>query len=283
MHKTTTTSDPAHEGNTGALQALEQQANRDPVHWSAAELESLVRRLASAAANTKDFRVKQRLLKRAAFLVRKRCDSVVQDAGMLREWMDLVQTAAAMHAFPQDLRKLHGQLTRRWLEASGHNEPRLLARKKAKLSTEAATFAIGDAGIAPGTPLADELTPAWMEAGERMIFTTGGDGIYRFEIRIIDALEPVLEAKEYARVTGATPTLVLAFPTGRLGIASLYDMVAPWGAKAVANRTELRVEPTNHKVCVYGKSSGEITVVLCRTEDATPNKVDGLDMFTLFA
>ncbi len=283
MPKTTTTSDPAHEDNTGGLQALEQQANRDPGQWSASELESLVRRLASAASNTKDFRVKQRLLKRAAFLVRKACDSDIQDARLLREWMNLVQTAAAMHAFPQDLRKLHGQLTKRWLEASGHKEPRLLARKKASLSTEVATFAIGDADIAPGTPLGDDLAAAWMQAGERLIFTTGGDGTYRFEIRLIDALEPVLEAKEYARITGATPTLVLAFPTGRLGIASLHDMVVPWGARAVANRTELRVEPSNHKVCVYGKSSGDITVVLCKTEDATPNKLDGLDMFTLFA
>jgi hypothetical protein len=137
-------------------------------------------------------------------------DSDLQDAVPLREWMDLVQAAAAMHAFPQDLRKLHGQLTRRWLEASGHNEPRLLARKKASLSTEVATFAIGAAGIAPETPLGDNLDPSWMQAGERLIFTTGGDGTYRFEIRLVDAFEPVLEAREYAR--DKTGTVIFVEP-----------------------------------------------------------------------
>ena len=126
--------------------------------------------------------------------------------------MDILGQTANVHSFPQDVRRILSKVTVRWLEASGAGQQQIVSRQKGRVATETATFALGDIGLVPEAtpePWTEKEMVAWMKAGQRLLFTTGYDGLIKAELRIIECTEPVLEAKEYRRLDASTPTMVL--------------------------------------------------------------------------
>ena len=265
------------------LHDLEAAASRTPMAVDAADHDRLARHFWGLAEAEAGYRERLRLLKRSSFFAGHALDRGLEEVDSLRLYMDILGQTARVHSFPQDLRRTLSKVTVRWLEATGAAAPRLIDSRKGKIATETAAFALGDVGHGPDpfveTWIEKEIV-AWMRSGQRLLFGTGYDGRIGAELRIIDGDEPVLEAKEYARLDSSTPTLVLEVPTGRIGLADYAEMARPWPEASPPRTVSIGVPPGRYKASVYGFStrrSDRVIAVLCPTESNPPNEIDAVD------
>jgi hypothetical protein len=114
-----------------------------------------------------------------------------------------------------------------------------------------------------------------MNKGQGLVWSTGGDGTFDIQLRLVEASEPMLMPKEYKLVTGSTDTIVVEVKSGKL-------TVGDFGLLQEQNKW-LTVEPGNYKVCAYlfdtQKDFLAYYVVVCKTDDSAVNDVS--DIFDL--
>ncbi len=263
--------------------ALEVTASKTPKAVEAEDHDQLARHFWELAKAETAYRDRLKLLKRSSFFAGHAFDRGMDDAEALRLYMEILSQTARIHSFPQDVRRVLSKVTVRWLEATGAGEQKLVARKKGNIATETATFAIGDVGMTPATdcePWTEREMVAWMMSGQRLVFSTGYDGMIGAEVRLIESAEPVLEAKEYGRLESSTPTLVLELPTGGIGLADYGAMAGPWRGSQPHHSMLIDVPPGRYKTAVYGFSTrrrDRVVAVLCQTDAKPENDVASVD------
>ena len=265
------------------LRNLDVTASRTPEAVEPQDHDRLARHYWGLAQAETGYRERLTLLKRSSFFAGHAFDRGIDGAETLRLYMEILAQTARIHSFPQDVRRVLSKVTVRWLEVTGAGEQKLIMRKKGNIATETAVFAIGDVGIAPAAdcePWTDREMVAWMKAGQRLAFSTGYDGMLGAELRLIESVEPVLEAKEYGRLESSTPTLVLDLPTGGVGLADYGAMARPWHDSPPHHSLLIDVAPGRYKAAVYGFStrrSDRVVAVLCRTDEQSANDVESVD------
>lgn len=265
------------------VRALEAKVRRDMENASTDDLDLLARHYWQAALAEPDYRNRRKLLKRSSHYAGQAFKSGLEDPDALRLYMDITRRAAEAHSFPQDERRKLSQITARWLALTGAREHSVLAQAKGKVATETATFGLGDVGLAPGAtedPWSERAMVEWMNQGQRLFFNTGYDGVIKAELRVIDGTEPVLSEKEYRKLGSATPSIVLAVPSGRLALADHAVMTKPWQDAPPEDTLTIEAEPGTYKACVFGFSTSRwdsAIAVLCPTAAAPANKVAAVD------
>lgn len=263
--------------------ALEVTASKTPKAVEAEDHDQLARHFWERAKAETGYRERLKLLKRSSFFAGHAFDRGIDDAEALRLYMEILGQTARVHSFPHDIRRALSKVTVRWLEATGASEQKLVTRKKGNIATETAAFAIGDVGMTPTTdfePWTKREMVAWMKSGERLVFSTGYDGMIGAELRLIESAEPVLEANEYGRLESSTPTLVLKLPTGGIGLADYGAMAEQWRESQPHHSLFIDVPPGRYKCAVYGFSTrrkDRVVAVLCQTDAEPANAVESVD------
>lgn len=265
------------------LHALEAMAGRTPDAVAAEDHDRLARHYWELAVVATDFRQRRSLLKRSSAFVGHAFKQGYRDPHGLRLYMDILGQTARVHSFPQNVRRILSNVTAGWMEATGADQPQLIARRTGKAATETASFGLGDIGLTPEAtpePWNEKEMVERMKAGQRLIFTTGYDGLLKAEIRIVDCAEPVLQRAEYRRLYASTPTIVLDIPRGQIVLADDAVMAGPWAEPPWPHWLTIDVPPGRYSACVYGFStrrSNSVIAVLCRTEAGPPNDLGSVD------
>ena len=262
---------------------LEAKLGRNPSAGSPDDLDQLVRHYWQMASGEKDYRKRQKLLKRSSHYAGHAFNAGMEDPDALRLYMDIARETALVHSSPQDERKKLALITARWLTVTGAGEHTVLAQRKGKVALETATFGLGNVGLAPDAvdqPWSDGQMVKLMTKSQRLFFGTGFDGLLKAEIWVIDGTAPVLLAKEYKKLSSSTPSVVLQAPTGRIALADYALMTEPWSADPIWDSVVIEAPPGNYKACAFGFStarSNSVIAVLCLTDEMAPNTVSGVD------
>ena len=265
---------------------LEKCVIKNPKKAPPEDLDLLARHYWELATGTDDFRDKRKHLKRSSFFAGLAFKAGADAVEQLELYRSIVQLTAEVHAFPEDERRKLSRIIARWLEKTGADQQEILNKARGKIIVEGGSIALGDrARVSPSGDsiyTSEKELVEWTNRGERLTFRTGGDGVYKAELRLIDAAEPVLTAKEYKKLRTSTPTVVIEVSSGALGMADdVYFFNEPWNQTKVAGTVCLEVPPGRYKACAYGFSSSSgvesVIAVVTATSDAARNDTKTVD------
>lgn len=175
------------------------------------------------------------------------------------------------------------------LSLLGCETPKILLKKSSSMPVDGGSIAVGDLAYAVDidqliadtksteeNPIKFHLyTLDLINKGHMYIFGTGGDGYHNFQLRIIEAPEPVLNAKEYKLVMDSSPLVVLDFPSGKLAIHDSFiykNFPCPLQVDIVPGRYKCQV----HQFLLPNKANREeddfsFYIVLCKTDAPIAN------------
>lgn len=265
---------------------LEKGIIKNPKQAQPEDLDLLARHYWELATGTDDFRDKRKQLKRSSFFAGLAFKAGADAVEQLELYRTIVQLTAEVHAFPEDERRKLSRIIARWLEKTGADQQEILKKARGKIIVEGGSIALGDrARVSPSGDsiyTSDKEMVEWTNRGERLTFRTGGDGVYKAELRLIEAAEPVLTAKEDKKLRTSTPTVVIEVSSGALGMADdVYFFNEPWDQTKVAGTVCLEVPPGRYKACAYGFSSASgsesVIGVVTATSAAARNETKTVD------
>jgi len=269
-----------------SIVALEKRVAKNPKRATPEELHLLASHYWELATCTDDFREKRKHLKRSSFFAELAFKAGADAVEQLELFRAIFQHAAEVSAWPEDERRKLSRIIARWLEKTGADQQEVLRKARGKIIVEGGTISLGDrARVSPSGEsiyTLDKEMVAWVNRGERLTFASGGDGLFKAELRLIDAVEPVLTAKEYRKLQTSTPTVVIDVSSGALGMADFaYFFDEPWDKKKVEGTVCLDVPPGRYKACAYGFSTPSgyesVIAVVTATSDEARNETKSID------
>lgn len=187
----------------------------------------------------------------------------------LAEWLDILKTVAKTYSSPENSR-IYAKIISSWLTLTGNDKATVLSKTAKAIAVETGTMMIGDPSIeCDFGDSSDKALINLINQQQRFIFATGGDGLYQVQLRIIDALEPVLTPKEYKLVKNASSTGIIQISSGKIRVGDLGF---------VAERSlEHKVEAGNYKIAAYKFSTPKgpfiFYIVLCKTDQTVAEPV----------
>lgn len=183
-----------------------------------------------------------------------------------------------VHNIPRCKRSLSKMIADQ-LELTGLSNCKIIKKLPGTINLESGSIAIGDPCYQKDitdtySDYSEKNLLSLVNANKAYIFSTGGDGCYNIQIRIVDSLEPVLSSKEFKCVLDATETAVINIPTGLVAVAD------PHALDIENYRLSVNVEPGNYKVCVYffaiPSKVEAFYIVLCKTDETAENNLTTL-------
>jgi hypothetical protein len=264
---------------------LERRVIANRKKAKAEELDVLARHYFGLATSADDFRDKRRHLKRSSFFVGLAFAAGANAVEQLDLYRAIVQRAADVHSWPADERRKLSRIIARWLEKTGADKQEVLGRAKGSVMVDGGSITLGDRacfGTLDKNVSFDREMVEWTNRGERLTFATGGDGIFKAELRLIDAPLPVLTAREYKKLRSSTPTVVIDVSSGALGMSDfVYFLDEPWDNEKMEGTVCLDVPPGRYKACAFGFSSTSgvesVIGVVTSTTDEARNETKDVD------
>jgi hypothetical protein len=248
------------------------------------ELDVLARHHWGSAMSADDFRERRKRLKRSSFFAGLAFAAGADAVEQLELYRTIVQRAAEVHTWPADERRKLSKIIAKWLEKTGADQHEVLEKARGMIIVESGSITLGDrarfATLANNVTFDREMVQ-WTNRGERLTFATGGDGILKAELRLIDAAAPVLTASEYKKLRSSTATAVIDVRSGALGMADFVQFLdEPWDKKNIEGTVCLDVPPGRYKACAFGFSTrgAECVIgVVAATEDEARNETYAVD------
>lgn len=222
------------------------------------------------AEATSSVRKQAKPLKRAAFLVDQMAKRELDHPERIPTYLDILERTLPHHPLgAAGIRRTASKLRAQGLKHSQSSSPKQLLSVSRRLPIDTASIGLGDPSHHQDFDLA-----ASMRDGRRLIGSTGYDGWMDSEVRWLEAPEPVLRASEYEQAHGASPTVVITAPAGRL---VLGDGLAfnPWDLAG-----GIDVPPGNYLATLFSFQSGEfdrVIAVFCATKRQPPNEFERSD------
>jgi hypothetical protein len=161
-------------------------------------------------------------------------------------YIKILNQAIKVSGFPQKYLKTQAMLISKKLVLSGDDKAEIVSKNFHVVNVEGGMISVGDPSIESSTTLNDFSNKSLLEItnqGKRLYFSTGGDGSFEVQLRIVKAHEPVLSEKEYKLVLGSTEMIILEVPSGVIAVGDIGSL----------DKSELKatVGPGNYKVCAY--------------------------------
>ncbi len=223
---------------------------------------------------------KQRYHSLSSFVhaVRSSYDKKSATPEQLTFYMQMLTSVKRMLSDPQKVTRFLSALTRDWLVLTGQDKAVVVRKVSGKVTVESGTIVIADPGQVDSQALDNgQHDLSLMNQGKCFIFRTGADGIFNVQLRMVDALEPVLTEKEYSRVIANSETAIIHIPNS---LVKVSDVVCLQDA---ASCITMAVSPGNYKICVYQfyipNKLESFYVVLCPTSEAATNHLVQLNEF----
>lgn len=262
---------------------LERAVIKDQKRASAADLDCLARHYWALASESGDFRERRKLLKRTSHFADLAFGAGADDVEQLERYRSIFQRSAEVHSWPADERAKLSRVIGKWAEKTGADDHKVVASSKGKLAIDGGTLAVGDPALpgawGEGARSYEDQFVDWTNRGERLCVATGGDGIYKAELRLIDATEPILKSKEYKKLSASSQSVVIEVRSGFVGIADFAVFLDPWLDEKIAGTVRLEVPPGRYRVCANGFAtarSESIVTVLTPTYDAAANDIKSM-------
>lgn len=265
---------------------LEKRVIKNQKKAKPEDLDILARHYWDLATGTDDFREKRKHLRKSSFFAGLAFTAGADAVEQLELYRAIFQHAAEVSAWPEDERRKLSKVIARWLEKTGADQQEVLKKARGRIIVEGGSISLGDrARVSPSGEsiyTSEKEMVEWVNRGERLTFRTGGDGVYKTELRLINAAEPVLTAKEYKKFVTPTPTVVINVSSGALGMAECaYFFGEPWDKKKVEGTVCLDVPPGRYKACAYGFSTPagyeSVIAVVTATSDEARNETKSVD------
>lgn len=139
--------------------------------------------------------------------------------------INIINQAVKVDGYPQKYAKGLALLIAKKLSLTGDDKAEIISKESGQVSTESGVISIGDPTFEDSIDLNDVDDKNLLEItnqGKRLFFTTGGDGTYDVQLRLIKATEPVLTPSEYKLVVGSTETVILQVSSGKISVGDIH-------------------------------------------------------------
>jgi hypothetical protein len=263
---------------------LEKRVMQNVKKAAPEDLDILARHYWDLATRSNDYRDKRKHLKRSCFFVGLAFAAGADSVEQLELYRTIILRGTEVASSPGEERRKLSRIIARWLEKTGADKQEVLAKAKGRIPVDCGLISLGDrARFAPSDKdwYFDAQIVERTNRGERLTFATGGDGLYPAELRLIDAVEPVLTAREYKRLGSSTPTVVIEVASGALGMAEYVEFLdKPWDKQEIEGAVCLNVPPGRYKACAFGFSSRtteSVIAVVTATPDEPRNETQSVD------
>ncbi|MGC1181566.1 hypothetical protein [Legionella sp.] len=199
-------------------------------------------------------------------------------------YIKILKPIVRAYSYPQKCSKLLSTITGDWLELSGYDNAKIISTAKSKYISDCPNICIGDLScfkenqnVSPDLLSSYSYRLSLMNEGKLYELRTGGDAGFYLELRLIDALEPVLTSKELKYVLDTTETAVMHLPTGNISVG--YHSTADEKLHLLS----LPVTPGNYKMStffIYKKRVVIFCIVLCKTHAVAKNSYQSIYSFS---
>lgn len=199
----------------------------------------------------------------------------------LKFYIKVVKQIIQAPNFPDQALRFHSKLIADWLNLTGNKNVEIISKITGKIPVETATIAIADPSYFDIDEVRKDYAyqnyPQLINQGKFFIFGTGADGTYNVQLRVVDALEPVLTQKEFRYVKDSTESVIIHIPSGFITVAD------PCFLDNEKYYLSTRITPGNYKICVYlfhiPKKIQSFYIILCRTDKETNNQLSKIHEF----
>lgn len=194
----------------------------------------------------------------------------------LEFYIKVMRQVVRVRTFPQVVSRFLSKLIIDWLELTSNNNPEIILQKSGTVSIDVAAIGVVDRGYkdaanhAPYDHIANHYLNL-VNQGKCYLVHTGSDATFDVQLRVVNALEPVLTSKELKFVEDMSETAIMHIPTGEISIGNPFDFEQA-GYSFSAN-----IIPGNYKICAYlfcmpHKFKG-IYIVLSKTDQEATNNL----------
>ena len=200
-------------------------------------------------------------------------------------YMKILKSITRSYSYPQKCSKLLSMITGDWLQLSGYNNAKVILTAKSKYVSDCPCICIGDLSyfkdnqnISPALRNSYPYMLSLMNEGKLYQLGTGGDAGFYLELRVIDALEPVLTSKEMKYVRDSSETAIMCIPTGIVNVAHHSS------ADEQLHLLSSPVSPGNYKMSVFficKKRIATFCIVLCQTNHVVKNNYQSIYSFSM--
>lgn len=160
----------------------------------------------------------------------------------LKDYKEILSIVSRVPSISSKFQIGLAKVINKYLHILGCDNPQILLKKSTTIALESASIAIGDRSYADNVESLTDIE--LINSGKAYFFSTGSDGIFNVQLRVVEAPEPVLTSKEYKNVAAASPMIILSFSTGKLAIND--------GRICLSNNSiEESIIPGNYKCQVF--------------------------------
>ena len=159
--------------------------------------------------------------------------------------INIINQAIKVDGYPQKYSKGLALLIAKKLAINGDDKAEVISKVSGSVSIESGVVSIGDPTLENSIILNDFDDKNLLEItnqAKRLYFSTGGDGTYDVQLRLIKAMEPVLAPSEYKLVAGSTETVILQIPSGKISVGDIH---------LTSEDISMDITSGNYKVCTY--------------------------------
>lgn len=230
---------------------------------------------------TLDIKSKLKAMRAIAHDIAVSYDKKETDIEQLTFYMQIIKQVARTRSFPQPALLFLSKLIADWLVLTGNDKSKIIFKKAGIIPVDTASISISDQSFniyELDGDFSDKNYLSLINQGKCYIFSTGADGMYNVQLRVIDALEPVLTNGEFKYVTESSASAIIHIPTGIIAITDglLLDKEFP--------HLSASIMPGNYKISVYQfyipNKLESFYIVLCKTDREASNDFSNIYTFT---
>jgi len=192
--------------------------------------------------------------------------------------LNLLNRVIKIVGFPQKLTRTRIKLIQHKLALLNISKVNVLAKQNQAVTVESGTITVADpiqASEFPFTNYTKKEFENFMNQGCGLILSTGSDGIFDTQLRLVEAPEPLLSPNEYKFLEAATNTITITVKSDHIGIADLHQLSS--------SNHVFDINPGFYKICAYlfdnKKNFRCYYIVLSKTQETPEN--NNVTLFTL--
>jgi hypothetical protein len=231
--------------------------------------------LAWQHAQTMPIRNKLKAFRQISFDILNSYNKEESSLTQINIYIGILRTTTRMLSSPQSTMRMLAKLIAHKLELTGNQEVKILHKVSKNITLSSATIMIGEVGIVTLVDASENELIEIINKGEAFFFSTRSDGVFPIQLRIIEASEPLLTAKEYRYLENSSQTAIINMPHGQIAVSDLSTFAA--GTAEIL----LKVEPGNYKVTAMlfhiPNKISSYYIVMCKTQDPINNNFERID------